>query len=330
MSVTIKDIARIAGVSIATVSKVVNNKCSDISTDTINRIRKIIEENEYIPNSIARSMITKTTRTLGLIIPDVCNPFFTDLVRGAEDTANQYGFTIFIGNTDDNIDKEIKYIETLEEKRVDGIVLAGAAVRDNEKEKNINIKVPTVTIDRNVYYGGIRGSVEVDNFNGSYNAVNYLIKKGYRDIIFLSGPWNIKPTIERYEGYKKALIDNSLKFDEKNIYIGTYSKKFGEKIAQEIYGNIKGKAVFCGNDLIAFGVISVFKERGLSIPGDVSVVGYDDIDICTFISPKLTTVKQPSYDIGCEGVKMLMDIIENKQAESCKIIKTNFVIRESA
>lgn len=330
MAVTIKDIARLAGVSIATVSKVVNNKCSDISEGTINRIKKIIDENEYIPNSIARSMITKTTKTLGLIIPDVCNPFFTDLVRGAEDTANQYGYTIFIGNTDDNIDKEIKYIQKLEEKRVDGIVLAGAADRDTEKEKKINIKVPTVTIDRNVYYGGIRGSVEVDNLNGSYNAVNYLIKKGYKDIIFLSGPWNIKPTIERYEGYKKALMDNDLEFDESNIYIGTYSKKFGEEIARKIFGEVKGKAIFCGNDLIAFGAISVFKEKGLLIPGDISVVGYDDIDICTFISPKLTTVRQPSYDIGCEGVKMLMDIIENRQEENCKIIKTSFVIRESA
>ncbi|MEG0307837.1 MAG: LacI family DNA-binding transcriptional regulator [Clostridium sp.] len=330
MAVTIKDIARLGGVSIATVSKVVNNKCDDIGTNTIVRIKKIVEETNYIPNSIARSMILKTTKTIGVIIPDVRNPFFTDLVRGVEDTANQHGFTVFIGNTDDDIDKEIKYIQTLEEKRVDGIVLAGAAVRDMNREENINVTIPVITIDRNVHFKGIRGSVEVDNFNGAYDAVDYLIKKGHKDIIFLSGPWDTKPTIDRYEGYKKALLDNNVERNEDNIHVGTYTKEFGEKIANQISGTVKGKAIFCGNDLIAFGAVNAFKKNGIDIPGDISVMGYDDIDICTFISPELSTVRQPSYDIGCEGVAMLLDIIENKEVENYKLIKTELVIRESS
>lgn len=330
MAVTIKDIARLGGVSIATVSKIINNKCDDTGKETVDRIRKIIKENGYIPNSIARSMVTKTTKTLGLIIPDVCNPFFTELVRGAEDTANEKGFTIFMGNTDDDVSKEIRYIKSLEEKRVDGILLVGAAVRNKEKEKNMNITVPTVVIDRNVNFKGIKGSIEVDNFRGAYEAVKYLVGKGYKEIVFLSGPWDTKPTIDRYEGYKKALLDNNLKFDESNVYIGTYTKEFGEEIAQKIYRTSRGKAFFCGNDLIAFGAVSVLKKRGLCIPEDISVMGFDDIDICTFISPELSTVRQPSYDIGCEGVKMLIDIIENKEAETHKIIKTKLVIRESS
>ncbi|WP_406765503.1 LacI family DNA-binding transcriptional regulator [Candidatus Clostridium radicumherbarum] len=330
MAVTIKDIAQLGGVSIATVSKILNNKSDDIGRETIDRIKKIIEESGYVPNSIARSMVTKATKTLGLIIPDVSNPFFTNLVRGAEDTANQYGYTIFIGNTDDDIDKEIKYIKTLEGKKVDGILLAGAAIRNKEKEKNLNILVPTVAIDRNVYYEQIKGIVEVDNFNGSYEAVNYLIKKGYKDIIFVSGPWDTKPTIDRYEGYKKALLDNNLEFNTDNVYSGTYTKEFGEKIAQKIYKICKDKAIFCGNDLIAFGIVNVLKKKGIAIPKDTSVMGFDDIDICTFISPELTTVRQPSYDIGCEGVKMLIDILENREAERHKIIRTKLVIRESS
>ncbi|MBS4536770.1 LacI family DNA-binding transcriptional regulator [Clostridium sp. D2Q-14] len=330
MAVTIKDIARIANVSIATVSKVINGKDSDLSEKTIENVKRIIEEENYSPNSLARSMITKKTKTIGLIIPDVSNPFFTDLTRGAEDIANKRGYSIFYCNTDDDLDKEIRYINNLIEKQVDGIALSGAIVRDKRRERNININVPIVSLDREVYFKGIQGNIEVDNFNGAYEAVNYLIEIGHKSILFLSGQLDIRPSKKRLEGYKKALKDNDIPFDEDLVIVGEFSSDFGYKIMNEMQLKDDTKAIFCGNDLIAIGAMNALKEKGKRIPGDVSIVGFDDIYISSLVNPRLTTVMQPSYDIGYKAVERLIDIIEKKDSANKEVkIQTKLIIRES-
>lgn len=330
MPVTIKDIAKLSGVSTATVSKIINGKANDISKSTVEKVMKIIEEQNYSPNTIARSMITKKTKTIGLIIPDVRNPFFTDLTRGAEDVANDRGYSIFFCNTDDDLNKEIKYINNLIEKQVDGIALAGAAVRDRVLEEKMDIRIPIVSLDRNVYFQGIKGKIEVDNFSGAYDAVSHLIRSGHRKIMYLSGPLNIKLSSDRLEGYKKALLDNNIEYGEELVVVGRYNSDFGYEIIKNIKIDNDVTAIFCGNDLIAIGAMNALKERSISIPKDISIVGFDDIYISSLVTPALTTVRQPSYTIGRLAMERLIDILEGKENLSSRVeIKLELIIRES-
>ncbi|HWR61933.1 MAG TPA: LacI family DNA-binding transcriptional regulator [Clostridia bacterium] len=330
MSVTIKDIAKLSGVSTATVSKIINGKDNDIGKATIERVKRIIEEQNYSPNTVARSMITKKTKTIGLVIPDVRNPFFTDLARGAEDVANERGYGLLFCNTDDDLKKEIRYINNLIEKQVDGIALAGVAVRDQALEEKIDIKVPIVSLDRNVYFKGIKGKIEVDNYSGAYDAVTHLIKLGHKNIMFLSGQLNIKLTRDRLEGYKRALADNNLEYNEKLTVFGTYSSEFGYESMKNMTLDKAVTAIFCGNDLIAIGAMNALKGKNLRIPEDISIVGFDDIYIASLVTPALTTVRQPSYEIGYQAVETLIDIIECKKESSHKVeIKLELKVRES-
>lgn len=330
MSVTIKDIAKLSGVSTATVSKVINHKDNDIGKSTIERVKKIIEEQKYSPNIVARSMITKKTKTIGLVIPDVRNPFFTDLARGAEDVANERGYSLLFCNTDDDLKKEIKYINNLIEKQIDGIALAGAAIRDQSLEENMDIKIPIVSLDRNVYFKGIEGKIEVDNFSGAYDAVNHLVQLGHKKIMFLSGQVNIKLSMDRLEGYKRALLDNSIDYNENLVVVGRYSSEFGYETMKNMELDKEITAIFCGNDLIAIGAMNALKEKLISIPEDISIVGFDDIYISTLVSPPLTTVRQPSYEIGYLAIETLIDILECKKDFSKKVeIKLELKIRES-
>lgn len=330
MSITIKDIARLSGVSTATVSKVINGKAYDISDVTIEKVKKVIEEQNYSPNRIARSMITKKTKTIGLIIPDVRNPFFTDLTRGAEDVANERGYSIFFCNTDDDLTKEIKYLNSLIEKQVDGIALAGAVGRNKELEEKLNIKTPIVALDRNVYFKGIKGKIEVDNFSGAYDAVTHLIDLEHKRIMFLSGQLNTKPSLDRLEGYKRALKDNGIEYDERLVIVGKYSSEFGYEIIRNTTMDEGVTAIFCANDLIAIGAMNALKEKGLRIPEDISIVGFDDIYFSSLVTPALTTVRQPSYEIGYLAIETLIDILEGRENMRDKVeIKLELIVRES-
>lgn len=331
MSVTIKDIAKLAGVSTATVSKIVNGKDSDIGEATIMRVRKIILEQNYRPNSLARSMKTKVTKTVGLIIPDVRNPFFTDLARGAEDSANKNGYSLLFCNTDDDLDKEMRYIDTLTEKQVDGIALAPSILRNREKEEKFHVRVPMVTMDRNVYFKGIKARMDIDNFQGAYDAVTYLISLGHRRIKFLSGQQDVRVSQNRISGYRKALEDHGIAYDEKDVVFGFYKSEFGYNYIMSNRLEDDVTAIFCGNDLIALGVIKALKEKNLKkVPQDISIIGFDDIYLAGIMTPSLTTVRQPSYDFGFLAMQKLIDILEgSKHIEKKTEIRLELIIRES-
>ena len=330
MRVTIKDIAKLAGVSTATVSKIVNNKIDDVSNTTVEKVKKIIKEKNYTPNYLARSMVTKKTKTLGLIIPDIRNPFFTDIAKGAEDKANELGYSIFFCNSDDNLEKEITYINSLIDKQVDGIMLAGAAKRDINRERKININIPIISVDRNAYYKGIKGSIEIDNYTGAYEGVNHLISKGYRRILFVSGPLDTKPSTERLRGYKNAVKDSGMKVDDVNIIVGTYERNFGEKVIEKLDYSLNNAGFFCGNDLIAIGLIKSLKENNYKVPEEIGVIGFDDIYISSLISPSLTSVRQPSYQMGYKSIELLIKTLDNNNEEiNKKMLETRLIKRES-
>jgi len=333
MKITIKEIAKLAEVSTATVSKILNKKDKNISDSTRQRVLDIVKEQNYIPNTIARSLVTRQTKTIGLVIPDIANPFFPELARGAEDRASECGYNIIFCNTDDNLEKEEKYINMLQEKMIDGIIFTQSAKRTKGFEKLTIGSTPIVLIDRDMNLEGVVGKVLVDNFNGAHEGVSYLLEKGYRKIAFITGALTSNTSKNRLKGYKKALEDFGLSYNEDYVLAGEYRSEWGFKAIKKLFDNkIDFDAVFCGNDLIALSVIKALKIAGKSIPEDVGVLGFDDIYMSKFIEPELSTIRQPNYEMGYKAVEMLVNILENPTEENIKrelVLNTELIIRES-
>jgi LacI family transcriptional regulator len=311
MKLTIKDIARMAEVSTATVSMILNNKDGNISSVTREKVLRIVKENNYIPNTMARSLVTRRTKTIGLVIPDIANPFFPELARGAEDKASEAGYSIIYCNTDDDLEKEEKYINMLAEKMVDGIVFTHSAMRTSGLEPIDRGNIPVILIDRDFESSNVKGRVLVDNLAGAYQAVTHLIGKGYKKIAFITGALTSTTAKDRLAGYKKALVDNRIEYNSKYVRAGQYKSEWGlTAVKQLLEEGLDFDAVFCGNDLIAISVIKLLKSRGYSIPNDVAIVGFDDIYMASVVEPGLTTIKQPNYEMGYKAVELLIDALE--------------------
>ncbi|KNF09745.1 ribose operon repressor [Gottschalkia purinilytica] len=330
MTVTIKDIAKLANVSTTTVSRVINNKYEGVGEETRKRILDLVKELGYQPNALARSLVTKRTSSIGLIIPDIINPFFPDLARGVEDIASKEGYSVILCNTDDDPDKEKKYISLLNEKRVDGIIFTGASTHSHEHILElIKSGVPVILMDRRIDYENTFG-VFIENFKGGYDATNYLISLGHKKIGCITGPLNTKESEERFNGYKKALKEAGIDFNEDLVIESNYKITGGADAATELLEKQNVTAIFAFNDMMAYGVYKAAKLLGLKIPDDISVIGFDDVQISQILEPELTTVKQPIYDMGAESAKMLITRIKGKKIKK-KIIKfkTELIIRES-
>ncbi len=324
---TIKEIAEMANVSTATVSKVLNGKDKYISEKTRQKILEIVEREGYIPNGIAKSLKIKKTKTIGLIMPDVMNPFFAELARGAEDAAEKRGYIVIICNSENRISKEEKYLNILQEKMVDGIIMtASESIASHSIEK---CNIPIVLVDRDLEMDKPIGHITVNNEEGTFMATKYLIEKGCKNIGFISSKIVNKLSNERLEGYKRALEEHGFAVDEDKIYLENYNVESGYNGARYLLdkGDIDG--ICCGNDMIAIGAIRSLKERGIRVPEDVKVIGFDNISISKYIEPPLTTIAQPIYEIGQESVKMLLSIIEKKDVNLTKVLDLKLVERGS-
>lgn len=325
---TLKDIAKLAEVSIATVSKVINGKDQNISQPTRDKVMEIVEREGYVPNGIAKSLRMKRTKTIGLIMPDVTNLFFSDLARGAEDAAEKRGYSVILCNTDNKKEKEEKYLRVLKEKMVDGIIMTASEGKLSSPLKGS--RTPMVLGDRDIEVGKNVGRIMVDSERAAYDATVYLIEQGCRNIGFISSKRTNKPSADRLKGYEKALRENNLELDEQKIYLDRYSVESGAKgvLALLEAGEIDG--ICCGNDLIAIGAIKGIQEKGLNVPKDIKVIGFDDIYIAQYMNPPLTTIKQPIYQLGEEAVMMLIAIIEKKNPKLKKVLNHELVKRGSA
>lgn len=323
---TIKEIAEMANVSSATVSKILNGKDQYISEATRKKVLDIVEKEGYIPNAIAKSLKVKSTKTLGIIIPDVMNLFFSELARGIEDAAERMGYSVILCNSDNKISKEEKYIQVLQEKMVDGIILTASEQSVSRSLKRRN--TPMVLLDRDILIDSDVGRIIVDNEEGAYNATKYLINKGCKNIGFISSKQINKSSGQRLKGYENALLDNNFDVDKEKIYLQNYTIETGYKGTLKLIGN-KIDGICCANDLIAIGAIQALKEKNIKVPEEVRIIGFDDIQISQYVDPPLTTIKQPIYEMGEEAVKMLITIIEGKGVGRTKVLKTTLVERMS-
>lgn len=331
MSVTIKDIAKLADVSITTVSRVVNNKSNGVGEETRQRIQKIMSDLNYHPNRVAIGLVTKKTNILGLVLPDITNPFFPEIVRGVEDTAALYGYNIILCNSDDNEKKERTYIQILKEKCVDGIIYTGVL---SNSDKNLNVlydyNIPFVMMDRSIDNTGVP-VVYTDGETGMYNMIKYIISLGHKRIAYISGSRGSSPGDMRFKGYKKALNEENIDIDYSIIKEGNYKIKSGiECMTSLLNSGREFTAVACANDLMAVGALDALNSRKIRVPEEISISGYDNIYLSNVTCPKLTTVAQPTYEMGCESTKMLINLIEKKEIVEKKVILSSEIkIRES-
>lgn len=308
--VTIMDIAIKAGVSKATVSMVLNKKDASISEETRSRILSVAKEMSYIPNSIARSLSTNKSGTIGIILPDITNPFYSEMVRAIEDRANSLGYNVMFCNADNKVEKEEKYIELLISKLVDGVIFITGGRGGSGLEKLMNNNIPFVLVDR--YVEGHEDSYGVYCLNreGILEGMKYLYESGKRNIAFVKGSKDLETSKQRLEGYREAATQYGI-YNSKLIFQGDFTISGGMKATEQIIeSKIKFDSIIYSNDIMAFGGMKVLIRKGYKIPYDVSIIGFDNIQISELIEPELTTIAQPIYEVGEKSCRMLIDLID--------------------
>lgn len=313
MAVTIKDISAQANVSIATVSKVLNGDYSKVSNETKERILKVADELNYRPNMLARGLVSHKFLMIGIIIPDISNPHYGDMVRGMTDEAMRHGYHTMISNTDNLQQQQLNAIQTMAEYNAAGIVLVGGMETIDENIDMLKkMRVPYVLAE--AHAPGVDHCVYVDDYTGSYKATKHLIAHGHREIAYISGfATSNHKSDDRARGYRQALNDSGIDVNPFLFEYGGFTFEVGYRSTMRLLGRgIPFTAIACGNDLIAMGALKAIGEHKMRVPRDISLVGFDDVYLSTILEPRLTTVRQPAYEIGMYSVHMLMSRIEKK------------------
>jgi LacI family transcriptional regulator, galactose operon repressor len=331
--VTMSDVAHQAGVSLMTVSRVINHK-GDVSSETRQRILEIISSLGYRPSAIARSLATRETCTIGLVIPDITNPFFADITRGVEHLAYSRGYQVFLCNSEEDTQRELAVIQSLEEKRVDGLILCSSRL-DEEKLGNVVANLPAVVlINRRLHKTDedVFDSVILNDERGGWLATHHLIQTGHERIGFLAGPPASYSGAGRRKGYLTALQQADLSPVESWISNCQPSVDGGYKATHDmlaLFPQLTG--LFCFNDLVAVGALQACEELGRRVPEDLAIVGHDDIPLAALVSPALTTCRVPRYELGATAVNALFERFQDCPG-GCQqdVLEPELIIRESA
>ncbi|PTX59956.1 LacI family transcriptional regulator [Melghirimyces profundicolus] len=307
---TIRDVAARAGVSVATVSRVLNGS-GYVGKDTEIRVKKAIQELNYRPNTVARSLANRKTGTIAVILPDIMNPFFSELARAVEDTARDGGFTVIFCNSDDLGTREQHYIEVLRQKYIDGIIFASNSMGEDDIVYMNENRIPIVVLDRAPGKSGCT-VIRSQNAAGAVMAVRHLMETGCRKIAHIAGPGELITAQERLRGYRKA-VKGFTWFDESLIVPGHFSIRGGERAVSgllERHPDVDG--IFAGNDLMAIGALKALQRMGRKIPRDISLCGFDGVEMSEWTEPELTTIAQPIYEMGRKAATHLIARIRGK------------------
>jgi LacI family transcriptional regulator len=329
--VTMADVAREADVSLMTVSRVVNEK-GEVSPTTRQRVLEVIEQLGYRPSAIARGLATQRTGSLGLVMPDVANPFFSDVARGAEHVAYAEGYNIFLCNTDEDPQRELSVLQSLEEKQVDGVVLCSSRLDDDELEAALAHHPAGVLVNRRLERDGVVGSVLSDDETGGRLATQHLLQAGHRAVGFLAGPLASRSGHQRAKGYRAALAAAALPHNPDWTRHCSPVVQSGRETARHLltaYPELT--AMFCYNDLVAVGALQACADLGRQVPDDLAVVGFDDILLAALVIPPLTTCRVPRYELGAQAMRLLLDQINGCHDECTKIVlQPELIVRASA
>lgn len=334
MAATIKDVAKKAEVSPSTVSRVIANN-PRISQDTHEKVRKAMKELGYHPNAMARGLVKQKSQTIGLFISTsaelaLSNPFFVEAIRGIGSVIQKHGYSLLLHSIEDEKDAEKACLSLLRQKKVDGVVLSTSRVNDKLISKLQTEGYPFVVIGRPVPGLSINW-VNNDNIKAAYEATEYLLKLGHQQIAMISGPEDLVVSMDRAKGYKMALQSYGLPFRQEYLKSGPFTQVFGQEAMKHLLSlEQPPTAVLVADDLMAFGGMETLKTRNLSIPGDMSIVGFNDSPLASFIHPALTSVNLNIHELGTQAAKLLMEIVEKPgHNASQRVIPTQLIIRES-
>jgi DNA-binding LacI/PurR family transcriptional regulator len=325
-------IAELAGVSTATVSRVINDY-PFVREETRRRVQEVIRSTNYQVNAVARNLRRKKTHSIGVIISNVLSPFYSVIAKAVEDVAIRNRFSTVLCNGGDDPDKELGYLKVLHENRVDGIILSPTGKNERYLRFLISVGIPVVFVDRNVP-GFECDCVMVNNREASRNAVSCLLDRGYRNIGFISGPVDRVTGFERYEGYRDCYRRRNMQVDEAHVRIGDFSLESGKRLAEELIEGGGIDALYVANYDMATGAYQCLKENGIRIPEDMGFLIFDDPDWTTLVTPEVSAVKQPVYTIGSTAMELLFRQINefnsgNGHKPQTVILETTLIRRES-
>ncbi|HWQ15467.1 MAG TPA: LacI family DNA-binding transcriptional regulator [Roseiflexaceae bacterium] len=321
-SVSIIDIARAAGVASSTVSRALRDSPL-ISADVRTQIQRLAQEMGYTPNGIAQSLQTRRTNTVGLVVPSIADPFFGDVMRGVEEVARPAGLSIFLSAGHNDARQEAEAIETFHRRRVDGILVASSRLSDGTIQLLERVRVPIVLVNSNAEARHeLLHAVAVDDHHGARLAVEHLLALGHRAIGYLGAGNRPGANARRLAGYRATLAAAGVPPHDAWVAIAPVEDALsvddvaaGQALLHPLL--VAGvTAVFCFNDMVATGVLIACRELGLAVPRDMSVVGYDDIDFARYVTPALTTVRQPKLELGRLGMQMLLELLSDRPAQS--------------
>jgi len=309
---TLEDVARAADVSISTVSRVLNNP-EKVLPETRTKVQQAVDEIGYQPSRVARRLRLEKgdTNLLGLVIPDIQNPFFADVTRGVEDVAQDNDYALLLSNSDEDPNKQRLAIDTLKTEDVDGVIVPPVSMNDPEVERLIESDIAVACVDRRMENAQV-DTVLSDNRKGAYDAVSHLIALGHERIGFVGGVPYISTLIERREGYKKALRNHDLEVDPILIKGGEHRHEQGKRHTEELLDlNSPPTAIFAANNLTTLGALSALNQRGVEIPQEIALVGYDDVPWAQALSPSPTIIDQPGYEMGAQAAELLLKRLDN-------------------
>lgn len=330
--VTMRNVADLAGVSPTTVSHVINNT-RKVDDSTRKKVIDAMDELDYLPNTIARSLRSGETKTIGLIIPDVANSFFAEIARKIENIGFHQGYSVILCNSDNDTQKQRFYIQTLLEKQVDGVIFISAGESEEFLYRLSENHIPIVVADRDVPLQ-LADVVLLDNESAGYTATRYLIESGHTQIACITGPNDLSPSMMRVTGYKKALSDAGIQLRPDLILQADFRYAGGEKAMQKLLIlQQQPTAVFVLNDMMAIGAMTAIRKGKLRVPEDISIVGFDDIELASAITPSLTTVAQPITEMAELSTMLLIEKMQNRNQIGVNkkiILEARLVIRESS
>lgn len=326
---SIYDVARVSGVSVFTVSAVVNKK-AHVGKRLRERVESAIRKLNYRPNLIARSLAKRRTHTIGMIVPDIANPFFPMVVRGAEDAAQKHGYNLLLCNSDDSLDKEERAVELLLSQRVDGILLTKAAedFRPSVRQMIKEVDIPFVLVMR-TYPKLTNDAVITDDYHGAYEAVCHLARAGRSRIGLISGPLKISNAKERWQGFHDALKSEGLAYDPKLVIEGDYRIESGIRAGHALLSH-RPDGIYVANHLMTIGLLKAAEDMSMSCPEDFGLVSFDDYPWLSIFRPRLTTVELPKHQLGSEAAELLIQRIAGDTSKAVvRKLQPELRVRES-
>lgn len=331
-----KDVASKAGVSVATVSRVMNQS-GYVKAETKELVLKAFDELAIKDRNFIHTIEHKKTNIIGVVIPDISNPFFGEVIKGISNIADKENASLLVCNTEEEIEKELKYLDLFKTNNIMGLIITPKTDQVGYNSKYLyqleDIGVPIVLLDRGINISHFN-SVFVNNISGSFDAISAFINEGHKDIAIISGPMSSKPGRERFYGYENALKSNNIKVNDDNVFFGDFSRESGYEITNRIL-KLKDKptAIFAANNMMAQGCVKALIENGQSIPRDMALIGFDDVDMFEIMNMNISTVSRPTELMGEVAAEVLFDLIKDKEIKPNSIkevlLETKLILRGS-